>query len=155
MLKNKQELPQFQEPQEWQEKINEFKKSLVGLSTAEIARHFAMRRREKKEHEEIVKGINTEMEACSQLLVEQLQDQEVQKVTLASGETVYLQSKVYPSVSNRDELRQWAIDSGQIEILSVHPQTLTGIVNKRLADGLEPPPGVSVFLKTQAKCREN
>jgi hypothetical protein len=149
------DLPQFKEPQEWQEQINEVKQEMVGLETAEVARTFAMWRKEKKELEEKIKEINTEMEACSQLLVEHLQGQDVQKITLSTGETVYLQSDPYPSVQDKEQLRMWVVQTGMEEILSVHYQTLVGLVKERLNNGEEPPPGVEVFLKTKARCRAN
>jgi hypothetical protein len=148
-------LPQYQEPQEKQEKIDEEKQSLIGLGVPEIARLFVMKRKMKKGFEAEVSQIDTEMQACSQLLVEQLQDQDVQKVTLSTGETVFLETSVYPSVTDKTALRLWVIAQGMEEILSVHSQTLIGLTKERLNAGEEPPPGVKAYNKTKAKCLGN
>jgi hypothetical protein len=149
------DLPAFKEESSWQEQINEVKQTMVGFNTSEVAREFALTRRDKKKLEEQIKDLNTQLEACSQLLVEQLQGQDIQKITLSTGETVYLQSDPYPSVKDKDQLRLWVMQEGMEEVLSVHYQTLVGLVKGRLNDGQEPPPGVEVFLKTKARCREN
>ncbi len=146
-------LPAFQEESTWQEKIDEEKQSYVGLDTAELARTFARARNLKKEYEEQVKGCVLQMEALSQLLIQDLEDQDIRSITLSTGETVYLQAEPYPATTDRGLLRGWIMDTGQVEVLTVNYQTLVGITKERLLNGLEPPPGVEVFLKMKARCR--
>lgn len=155
MAKKKQYdgLPPFQEEGTYQEKINESKSTMIGLDTADVARVFVKTRNEKKALEAEISALNVVLEACSQLLVAQLEGQDVQKLTLTTGETVFLQSEPYPSVESKDQLRTWVLEQNMEEILSVHYQTLVGMVKDRLSNGEEPPPGVSVFLKTKARCR--
>jgi hypothetical protein len=147
----KYNLPAFTEEPSYQEKINETKSQFIGLETSELAKHFNIGKQQKKELEEQISDINVGLAALSQLLVENLKGQDLQKVTLAAGGTVYLSVEVYPSTADKNTVREWAVEQGMSEILTVNYRTLQGIVKERLEDGLEPPPGVEVYLKTTAR----
>lgn len=152
MAKQKQtyNLPQYQEEPEYQEKVETAKGPFVGLSTAELAREFKRTRLLKKDLEEQVSSLNIELLALSQLLVNDLQGQELSKVTLDSGGTVYLKTEVYPATTDKALVRVWAIEAEMPEILTVNYRTLQSIVKERLQEGLDLPPGVAAFLKISA-----
>jgi hypothetical protein len=147
----KHNLPAFTEEANYQEKIENVKAEYVGLETADLAREFKVAKLKKKELEEQVNDLNVGLAALSQLLVENLQGQELQKVSLDAGGTVYLQAEVYPSTKDRAALQNWVIAEEMMEVLTVNYRTLQGIVKERLMAGEALPPGVEVFLKTSAK----
>lgn len=144
-------LTAFTEEPSYQEKINELKAEYVGFETADLAREFKIAKLKKKELEEQVSDLNVGLAALSQLLVDNLQGQELQKVSLDAGGTVYLQVEVYPSTKDRAALQNWVIAEEMMELLTVNYRTLQGVVKERLIAGEALPPGVEVFLKTSAK----
>lgn len=144
-------LESFKQPQEWQEKVNEAKAAFIGCDTAELARAFAMTRREKQGLEEQVKKFNTELEALSQLLVDNLEGAEIQKVGLASGECVYLQSEPYATIVDRTKVMGWLKAHKMQSLFTVHWKSFNSLVKELLIDGKAVPPGAEVYLKTSAR----
>jgi hypothetical protein len=152
-LKQKLGLQEKQEDQGWQAKIDLYKEAMTDLETPELARRFSIARARKRQLEEEVSLCSTEMEAMSQLLVQNLQNSETQSVHLNTGETVFVQIEVYPANVDKDQLRAWVMVEGMLELLTVNYQTLAGLTKERLINGQEPPPGVEVFLKSKARVR--
>jgi len=163
-------LPAFEESQPFQERVNAAKQfvlaqgelrdtdgivveNLNAANVSRLAALFAQRKAQKDAHEEQIAELNVELEALSQLLVEALEDQQIQKVELASGATCYLQDTPYPVVKDREALLAWIKKQKMASLLTIHYQTLKGIVNERLVGGKTVPPGVEVYLKTQARLR--
>ncbi len=97
--------------------------------------------------------MNVEIEALSQLLVDALETQNIQKVELASGAICFLQDTPYPVVKDREAVMAWIKKQKMTSLLSVHYQTLKAMTNERLIAGKPLIPGTEVFLKTQARIR--
>jgi hypothetical protein len=150
-LKNK--IEPFALEQTYQARVDEVKKTYVGLDTAELAREFAAHRRIKREHEDVIKDENTELEALSQLLVADLESSDIQKVTLATGETTYISSEPYSTVADKVKMLAYLRKAKMQELLSLNFQTMNALNKERLAAGKEPLPGTVVYLKTSARVR--
>lgn len=151
--KLKGKLEKFQVDPSWQEKIDEAKKEYVGLDTAEMAREFGMHRRVKQNLEAQIKLENTHLEALNQLLVGDLDGSELQKITLTTGETGYIQDEPYSSIEDREALMAWTKKKKLLKMLTWHWQTLNGMVKEFLIDGKPLPPGVKCYLKTSFRLR--
>lgn len=151
--KLKDKVPPFEIPPEWAAKIDEAKATYIGLNTAELAREFVLHRNVKKNLENQVKLENTEMEALSQLLVSELEGTAMAKVTLLTGETIYVNSEPYATVEDKPKMMAWLKKSKLQSLLSLNYQTMSGLVKEYLAAGKEPPPGIKVYLKTSARVR--
>jgi phage host-nuclease inhibitor protein Gam len=150
-LKRKVDL--WQQPPEYQTKVDEAKGQYVGMEAAELAHRFAHHRNAKSALEEQIKGFNVELEALSQLLVENLESSEIQKVQLTTGETVYIQVEPYCAVQDKEALHAWIKKSKLQSLFTVNFQTMNGLVKEMLMAGKPAPPGVAVFLKTSARVR--
>lgn len=154
-------LPAFEAPPDWKAKVDAAAQEILGTGADQaphaniswLAVEFVKRKRKKERLEEKVKALNVELEACSQLLVARLEGEDIQNVALRGGVTVFLADDPYPTVEDRQQLFDYIKRTHQTQLLSVHYQTLRGLVGERLTRGEDPPPGVKVYLKTQARCR--
>ncbi len=147
----KDKLQPFKQEDSWQQKIDEMKSQFVGCDTAELARALVMARNFKQGHEERVKSYNTEIEALSQLLVDNLESSEIQKVGLATGETVYLQSEPYATVTDKPKVMAWLKKHKMQALFSIHWKSYNSLIKEMLIDGKPVPDGTSVFMKTSAR----
>ena len=152
-------IPAFQLESSYQDKVNDAKRSIIGSDSADganvakLAAAFAAANGERKRLEALVSVLNIELEALSQLLVEALESEQQQKVELSSGALVYLQDSPYPQVTDKEALFAWIKKQKMVNLLTAHHQMLKGLCSERLINGEPPPPGVSIFLKTQARVR--
>lgn len=154
-------LPPFEQPPDFAVKVDAEKRKILGAepsqaphaNLAKLAREFVVRKKKKERLEEQVTKLNVELEACSQLLVARLEGEEIQTVQLRGGVTVFLADEPYPSVKDRKAVFDWIKKTRQVELLTVHHQTLKGLVGERLAAGEGDVPGVTTYLKTTARCR--
>ena len=148
-----QKLPKFKQPAEWQARLDARKREYQGLRMADLARALVRHKRAKQALERKVRARNEHLEALSQLLVDRLEGEELQRINLARGVTVYLADTPFPVVTDRRRVFAWIKQTRQVELLTVHHQTLCGLVRELLRAGKALPPGVSVYLKTAARCR--
>lgn len=152
-------IPAFEQEPTYQAKVDEAKERILGTKSGEfanvsmLASKFADAKRIKDQLEESVSSINVEIEALSQLLVSALECEDVQKVELATGALVYLQDSVYPKVEDKEKLIKWAKKHGMENLLQLPWQTTRGIATEALTEGRKLPDGITVFLKTEARVR--
>lgn len=152
-------IPAFQEETSYQQRVDSWKQGFLCTDDATnvnvnmLARNFAERKADKDKLEERISALNVELEALSQLLVEALEDQNIQKVELASGAICFLQDTPYPVVKDRDAVLEWIKKERMQSLLSVHYQTLKAMTSERLIAGKPCIPGTEVYLKTQARIR--
>jgi hypothetical protein len=153
-------LPAFAEEESYQQKVEQEKIRLLGgapngesANVNRLASFLGIEKAAKDKLEEEISEHNLRIEALSQLLVSAMEDQSVQKIELSSGALVYLQDTPYPVVKDREALMVWIKKQRMVNLLTVHYQTLKGLVNEMLVSGKPCPPGVEVFLKTQARLR--
>jgi len=143
-----------------QEKINEFKQKIIdaddhvaGLNIRKIAVLFAATRKVKSDLEGKLSAINVEMSGLSQIIVDHLETESVQKIELSTGELIYLQDTPYPSVVDKEALFAWIKKEKLVNLLTAHHQMLKGMCGELLIKGKRLPPGVAVFMKTEARVR--
>jgi hypothetical protein len=149
-------LPVFQNESSYQKKVDVEKQSFSQHfeTTEQLAEQLATERRIKESYEERLKHINCRMEALSQLLVDRLETDNMERVVLSGGVSVGLYDGVYPAVDDETKFYAWVDAEGLDDLYTVHYQTLKGMCGELLAEGKEPPPGVKVYLKTQARVRD-
>lgn len=147
------QLPAFELEPVFQQKVTDAKTAYQALSVADLAREFGMQRKEKDAHEEAIKVINVELEALSQLIVEDLEAGDLQKVQIASGATVYTQVEPYSSVENKEALFAYIKKAKMQALLTLPWQTLNALNKERLIGGKPVLPGSRCFLKTSARLR--
>ena len=166
--KYRDELPRFQNDKPYQQKVDAAKRALLGLpgsqkpgrraaqaaNVAALARQFAKVKRAKKKLEDKIGDCNVELEALSQLLTDRLETEETQAVELRGGITVSLKDEPYPFVTDRRKIFAWIKKRKMLDLLTVHHQTLKGLVGDALKAGTPSaiPDGVELFIKVGAKC---
>ena len=149
----KSKIPAFEQPQDFQAKVNEVKKLFAGYNVTELARAFSNERREKQDLEARVKMQNISLEALSQLLVENLESQELQKIQLETGETCFLHSEPFASVIDKSAVLAWIKKRKLQSLLGVHWSTFNAFIKEMIVEGKPLPPGTSVYLRTSARIR--
>jgi hypothetical protein len=149
----KSKLSAFELEPDYAAKVEAAKGAYIGLSTAEMAWEFSLNRNTKQKLENEIKLTNIELEALSQLLVNDLESSDMQKVQLTSGETCYINSEPYTTVIDKEKLMAWVKKSKLQNLLTLPWQTLNGMSKGRLLSGREPISGTSVFLKTAIRIR--
>lgn len=154
-------VPAFVEETTYQDKINEEKRNILGVESGEganvnrLAAFFASQKTAKDKLEDEISEYNIRLEALSQLLCDALQEQSIEKLTLASGATGFIQDTPYPQVKDKGALMAWIKKHKMQSLLGINYQTLKGVTNERLVAGQPPPAGVEVYLKTQFRLRGN
>jgi hypothetical protein len=152
-------IPAFQEESSYQEKVNDEKLLILGSANDEdanvtrLASLFVAAKQTKDAYEDKISELNVRLEALSQMIVEHLEGEQIQKVELASGALIYLQDTPYPIVKDRDAVLDWIKKQKMQSLLTVHFQTLKAMTSERLVTGKPCIPGTEVFLKTQARVR--
>ncbi len=165
--KFRKKLPRLEPDTDYQEKVNREKARILKLADkqkptkadAEVAnaaflgRQMAQARRAKDRLEDKLYDENITITALDQLLVDRLEGEEQESVTLRDGVTFGLKDDIYPQVEDRGKLFAWIKLTGQAALLTVHHSTLKAVVKDRLENGRPAPPGTKVFIKTTVSIR--
>lgn len=150
--KYKDTMVKFQQEPSWQQEIDALKPEILKLKNAEISEYFSGLKDEKAELEKQIKEINTKLEACSQILVERLEEDGITSFKTDLG-TFYIKDEPYSSVSDRPAFYSWVRENKLEDLFTIHYQTMSGMVKERLENGEELPPGISVFMKSSIQRR--
>lgn len=117
------------------------------LQKVEKGRRYCAVRDEKDELEERIKKLNVELEALSQLLITDMEREGTDLFRLQTGESLSIKDEPYVSIANKDVFLGWIKQNNMEDLLTVHYMTMSSMTKDRLVQGLEPPPGLKVFLK--------
>lgn len=147
----KAQLPRFEQPPDYQAKVEEMKNHYHALDATGLAREFSFMRKMKRDLEEQVRDYNVHLEALSQLLVETLEASQLQNIKLLTGESVHVHTEAYPTIQDKVLLMAWIHNSGLEELLTLNFRTMQSLVRERLQQGKELPPGIAAYLKTSAR----
>lgn len=137
----------------YQERVEEVKKELIGLSPTDLARRFKNLSDEKDRLEEEIKSINLDAEAVSQLIVSALTGADLNALELESGMKVSLDIKPYVSVlpEQSEAYNKWCQSKVIKPLLTLNAQKRDSIIKEFLETGRPLPAWTKVFLKTRAK----
>jgi hypothetical protein len=147
----KAQLPRFEQPPDYQSKVEEMKNHYHALDASGLAREFSFMRKMKRDLEEQVRDYNVHIEALSQLLVETLEASQLQNIKLLTGETVTVHTEAYPTIQDKTLLLSWVHNSGLEELMTLNFRTLQSLVRERLQQGKDNPPGVQTYCKMSAR----
>jgi hypothetical protein len=142
---------------DYQNRVNVRKTELAHLSQTEKARQYITCRDNKDRLNEEISRLNLDIEALSQMLIPQMEQDGVDMFRLDSGESLSIKDEPYSSVDNRPMFLTWIRNQNLEDLLTVNYQTMNSMVKERLTKGLQAPPGIKVFLKqsiTKRKGRE-
>jgi hypothetical protein len=143
----------------WFAKVDAWKQEFLGTDSGEnanatrIAAAYADRDFKKKALEAEISQLNIELEGLSQLGVEAMESDGVEKSNLAAGGYVGIKDTPYTSVADRAAIFRWIKRNKMQELLTMNYQTLSAITNERLVAGKPLIPGTKVFMKTKLTVR--
>ena len=145
-------LPRYQEEDTYQDKVNlkkdEFLERLQKHTSAALVQAYVAARDEVLDIKKRLSEANLQLEAISQLLVDQFEDEDVTSIKV-SGATVRVQVEPYASVKDKATFRRWCLAHG-LEESMVLPWVTTNLITKeRLLAGEPEPEGVEVFQKNR------
>lgn len=112
-----------------------------------LAREWADLRTLKDSLEAQLSDANTQIDAFTQMMVDQYEAEGIEKLHLDTGEAPRVQYEPYASVENADTFRSWCIKSGYERSLQLPWQTRTAIAKEHLLNGEPLPPGLKVWNK--------
>jgi hypothetical protein len=148
MKKNKTVLAKFEQPPEFQEKVDKAKATIISLPLSELSLRFRENVLAKEALAAQEKELNIQREALNQVLCDALAAAGLNKIGTDFGATLYIKSEPYLPIEDKIKLNVWIRANGFDDLLTVNARTLGALVKERLADGEAPPPGVGLFTKT-------
>jgi hypothetical protein len=158
-------LPAFEQSAEasglsaWFAKVNEWKQEFLGATRGEdanaglLAREYAERDTRKKELEAEISQLNIELKALSDLGVESLESDGMQKIDLAAGGYVSISDKPRTSTEDKAKVLAWIKKNKMQDLLTLSYQTLSAMNNERLLAGKAVIPGTKIFMDTKLTVR--
>lgn len=123
----------------------------AGYGVSELAAHFVDLRKEKDIIEAHLSDCNLQIEAVSQLLGEQFEDEGLSTLKLKTGAAISIYMEPYAQVVDREAFRQWCIREGLETQLQLPWQTTNSLAKQRLLEGEPEPAGVAVFSKQRIR----
>lgn len=123
------------------------------FTKTELGERFKLFTRRKQRLEKIEKKLNFELEALEAAMAQILEATGEEGFKLSTGGSYFLQPVPYVKVLNELELKEWAIQNGFQNELKLNSKKLQGIVNDRLKEGMNLPPGVKVTMKAKIGTR--
>ena len=116
-----------------------------------LAQLYAQLRDRRAHVEEVLSGVNIDLEAVTQMMSDRFETEGLTKLTLANGRTISIGLEPYAQVTDKEAVRLWCISEGLEQKMSVPWQTLNELTKKRLLAGEELPPGVTLFSKIKVR----
>jgi len=143
--------------QKYQEKVNQRKaeivRELAEIGEAASAVLFARKYQTARVTRDGIKAqaseAELELEAVSQLLIDQYEEDGTSSVKLADGSTVATQPEPSGVVLDPEVFRLWCIANGLERSLRLAPQSLSALVRERLLNGEPEPDGTKAFVRTK------
>lgn len=143
----KEKFVKFVQEPTYQALIDKQKQVYLPKSRLERCQLLASAKKEKEKLEDLIKLRNIELEALSQLLVDDLEGEDESKVVNSAG-TFAIKDSPYPQVKDRAAYLAWIRQEGLEDLLSVNYKTTEGMVKGMIEKGEALPPGIEVFIKT-------
>lgn len=132
----------------YREKVDAAKAELEVEGCGPLAEMYAELRAHKGELETQMKALNVKIAAVEEALWSAYEDAGVTSVTTARG-AVRLQPEPVARVTDRDQLREWAVNQGLERLLTLPWQTVNAQAKERLLSGDAMPAGVEINVRTR------
>lgn len=142
-------LPKFVEPDvdNHRLRVNEAKDKIHNRKSTELSRRYTGIRIEKKRAQDILSCVQVQLDACSELLVDQFEADGITSLKLEDGSSVRVDVKPYPVTKDREVFRQWCIDDGLQKEMHLAWPTMSSLMCNMLLAGEDIPPGLEAFMK--------
>ena len=115
---------------------------------------------QKEELEAQLKDVNKRIrKLAEQQIPEYMEENEIEKLSVAGVGTVYLTQKVYANVKaeNREAFMDWLRETGHEDLIKeqVHPSTLNAFAKEQISEGKELPEVLDARLYPTATLRRS
>lgn len=117
------------------------------FTPAALARYWADKRAALVAAEDVVSGLNLEIEAVSTLLVSAYETADVTSQTLMDGRSISVQPEPHAQVEDREAFRLWCLANGYERELTLSWQTANAVTKERLLRGEPEPEGVKAYIR--------
>lgn len=108
-----------------------------------LAYTYAQIREEKDVIEEQLSVVNLQLEAISQLMAEQFENEGTTAIGLENGAKVSIHYEPTGKVEDKEAFRLWCIENGLEKSLQLWPSTMIALLKERLLAGEDAPDGVT------------
>ena len=139
---------------DYQTKVDALKQEILKeepKSASHFAQQYASVRKEKDELKNKLSEVQVRLEAYTQLLIQQYEDEDISNLRLASGESVTTMPEPYCVIENRDEFRDWCINHGYQTLMTLPWQTANSELKDRLTRGENEMPGTRAYFRTKIR----
>jgi len=138
-----------------QERVEALKKVLLAdpelTDTGSYARLYEDARQRKAAAEALLKSIEDEIEALTQLLADRFDNEGLGSIKLENGTNISIWHEPYAQVEDRETFRLWCINNGLEKSLALPWQTTNSLTKERLLHGEPEPDGVTCFSKVKIR----
>lgn len=115
---------------------------------SELAAAYAQLRDIQDRLDNWARDLNLIADAYTMLMADQMENEGLSSLRLASGRLISTYPEPYTRVEDRDLFQQWCIDQGLLRQMMLPWQTTNMLTKKLLVDGQPEPPGTTVWSKT-------
>lgn len=149
-------LPAFEQNPTYQAKVDAAKEHYRknNLDLRQMAESMASCQGYKEAQEDAISLVNIEIEALSQMLVDEMRAQGLEKLGLANGSTLSVEIQPYSSTENKEQMMNYFRRHKQLrQVMTVNWQTINAMNKDRLTEGKPAIPGTKTWAKISAKLR--
>jgi hypothetical protein len=152
---------------DYQAKIDAVKAQLTDQTIVQLGEAFIGLRAERDTAEEALKNVNIQLAAVEQLMLTTMEDQGLSSFRITTGQNFIINDSPHTTVKDRAANRQWFIDHGLTDVLSVPWQTQNAMVKGILEDPLEGDPnrpgevrpkempaGIEIYMRSSIQLRK-
>ena len=138
----------------YQDKVEEHKATLSTFTPKAILKLYVKQRKVRNKAKDNLGQANLELEAISQLLIEQFEAEGIESKKLETGESLSVHPEPYPVINNNEVFRLWCVKEGLERLMKLPWQSTSAIVKERLLNGEAEPPGVTTYSKQKISFRK-
>ena len=144
-------LPPLQsDEQTYQENVEAIKQEISSATQSTNFLHvYAEYRNARDAVREKLSAANLNLEAISQLLIEQFEVEGIESKRLDTGESLGFHPEPYPGINDPEEFRLWCLEQGLERSMKLPWQSTSAIVKERLLSGEAEPPGITTYAKSK------
>jgi hypothetical protein len=145
-------LPSYQgEDASFNEKVVAKRLSFGPLSATLAAQGYADVRKRKAELDEELSKVNVEVAAWEGAMFDAFDNEGITQLKLATGQSISTYPEPYAQVADPQAFRDWCIEQGLGNRMSLAWTTTNSIAKEQLLAGEEPPPGIKIFVKNRSR----
>src|SRR5688572_20066949 len=153
-------LPRMQgENPDYQQKVQAVKDAMAAdpdfkRHASYLAAKYAALRDEKEEIQAALYDVNLRLEATTQLMADQFENEGIASLKTDSGRSISVYLEPHPQVVDKEAFRRWCDADPDLRLkMMLWPATTAKLVKDRLLEGEPEPPGVTTFAMTNVMMR--